>query len=318
MKRPIALKIAIAYFLAGFLWILFSDLFLSLFINDIELLTKLQTYKGWFYIVLTTFFLYFLLQNEFAKKNRIAAELEKAKIKAEESDRLKTAFLSNMSHEIRTPLNGILGFSNLISKEDLSRESKELYSELITLNGHLLLKLINDIIEISKIQENQIEVNMKKFDLNLLISQLYEQYQLINPKIKQNIVVLHQHKAMPGKPYYIVSDPERVQQIMINLIDNAVKFLPSGEIIFGYNIRNGEPELFVEDNGIGIPEKEQEKLFTRFNQSHSSVGHDGFGLGLAISKGLVEILGGQINVDSELGKGNRFYFNIPQKNQVAV
>jgi hypothetical protein len=186
------------------------------------------------------------------------------------------------------------------------------------MNGHLLLKLINDIIEISKIQENQIEVNMKKFDLNVLISQLYEQYLLINPKIKQNIVVLHQHKAIPDKPYHIVSDPERVQQIMINLIDNAIKFLPSGEIIIGYNIRSGEPELFVEDNGIGIPKKEQEKLFNRFNQSDSTVGHDGFGLGLAISKGLVEILGGQINVDSEPGKGSKFYFNIPQKNQMVI
>ena len=315
MKRYVAFKIALAYFVLGFLWILFSDRLLTLFTNDVKLLTELQTYKGWFYIALTAILLYLLIHNEFKKKNKIAEELRKSKLKAEESDRLKTAFLSNMSHEIRTPLNGILGFSNmLIEGHYESEKERTLFMDQINKNSENLMKIINDIIDISKIQENQIEIKQKLFDLNELLNQLYDHYLLINNYIKEKKLNLRLEQAMKDGPYLIHSDPDRLQQIITNLINNAVKFTPSGEIVFGYEIQSNGPIIFVRDSGEGIPEKAKEKLFNRFNQSDATVRNDGFGLGLAISKGLVEALGGQIDVETIPGQGSRFYFNIPQKN----
>lgn len=317
-NRYIAFKIAVAYFILGFLWILFSDHLVTLMTSEPELLTEIQTYKGWFYIAITAVLLYWLIRNELKKKNKINEELEQAKRKAEESDRLKTAFLSNMSHEIRTPLNGILGFSSMLSDGNYRNEKeRKLFMDQINNNSENLMKIINDIIDISKIQENQVDINPKKFDLNELMDQLYNQYLLTNDKIKEKKVSLKMVK--PENPACtIFSDPHRVQQVTINLLNNAIKYTPSGEITLGYIEHPEGVEIFVQDNGVGISEEGIKKLFERFSQSDPTMKSDGFGLGLAISKGLVEALGGQIHVKSKPGKGSRFSFKLPETLQITL
>ena len=312
MKRYIALKIATVYLIAGFFWILFSDRILIFFTKDINLLTQLQNYKGWFFIVITTILLYCFLQNEFSKRNKIAKELEKAKSKAEESDRLKTAFLSNMSHEIRTPLNGILGFSNLISKEELPREDKRLYAELISVNGHLLLKLINDIIDISKIQENMLSLNLKEFDFHQLLRNIMRTYSLPGSALLKKDLNLRLVNDIYSGPLMLWSDPDRLHQVLTNLVDNAIKYSDHGSIVIGYELKGKEIQIYVEDNGIGIEKEKQAMIFERFKQTSEQKYQDsGFGLGLSISLGITEALHGTIRVDSEPGKGSRFTVVLP-------
>ena len=150
MTNKVAIKIALIYFTLGFLWILFSDRFILKLAGTSDAITIIQTYKGWFYVSITAVLLYFLIHSEIKKKNKIEQELIKAKTKAEESDHLKSAFLSNMSHEIRTPLNGILGFSELLVDDSFNTEDKKIFAKNLTQNSIDLLKLINDILDISK------------------------------------------------------------------------------------------------------------------------------------------------------------------------
>ena len=155
MKNRIAIKITMLYLALGFLWILFSDQFIYLTVKSADSITILQTYKGWFFVVITSVLLFYLIRKEIHKKEEVEKRLKQAKSKAEEADLLKSAFISNMSHEIRTPLNGILGFCELILDDSFTTEEKKVFVKNLTKNGSDLLKLINDIMDISKIQENQ-------------------------------------------------------------------------------------------------------------------------------------------------------------------
>lgn len=238
-------------------------------------------------------------------------ELRAARDKAEESDLLKTRFLANMSHEIRTPMNAILGFSHLLEDDNLQPSEKKEYVSLIHRRGHDLLNIINDILDISKIEANQIKIYNEPCDVNLMIEELITIHSL-NTKSK-NIELKIGSKIETIPP--ITIDVQRLQQILNNLIGNSVKFTKYGYIEVGYKlIDNSYLRFYVKDTGVGIAKEKQEMIFERFRQSednHLTRIYDGAGLGLTICKGLLELMGGKIWVESEIGIGSTFYFTIP-------
>ncbi len=241
------------------------------------------------------------------------SNLTKAKEKAEESDRLKTSFLANMSHEIRTPLNGIIGFGGLLKKDYLSKEKRERYLDIIDANGQQLLELIDDILDISLIESNQLKTSIKEFNINKVMDETYEFFKLFKKNIKKDNIELNVTKYFPEKSFIIESDPDRIKQVLNNLIDNAFKFTEEGKVSFGYQLANSYLEFFVEDNGPGINEAQKESLFKRFTQGEETLKrkHGGAGLGLSISKGIIELLGGKIWHDDSYAEGARFCFTLP-------
>jgi len=237
-----------------------------------------------------------------------------AKEKAEESDRLKTAFLANMSHEIRTPMNAIIGFSDLLSENDLTPEDKIDFISKIKNSGQSLMALINDIIDIAKIESGQLKVSESVCDLTQMLKDLsgtFEELKNVSGKkgIRINLILPEEGK---GK-LMIMTDPLRLQQILTNLLSNALKFTEFGSIEFGYTNQKDTLSFYVKDSGIGILRSKQKLLFQRFSQLDPSTTrkYGGTGLGLAISKNLVDLLGGTIGMESSPGKGSSFYFTIP-------
>ncbi len=314
MKNRIALKIALIYFTIGFLWIVFSDRFILSIEGSGNAITILQTYKGWFFVSVTAILLFVLVRNEIKKKNVIESDLLKAKIKAEESDTLKSAFLSNLSHEIRTPLNGILGFCELLTDNEFSAEEKKVFAENLTKNGNDLLKLMNDIMDISRIQENQLNISPKKFNLNNLLRVIYFEFEQSDVNILRRNVDFKLIMGMGNEEIEIESDPVRLTHVFKNLLNNAFNFTREGFIQFGYTRKNGGIELFVEDSGSGIDEMAKTQIFKPFFKGkNQAIGNKGFGLGLAISKGLVKLLGSDLKYTSATGKGTRFYFTLDKQ-----
>lgn len=240
------------------------------------------------------------------------AELEKAIQIAEESNRLKSAFLANMSHEIRTPMNSILGFTELLSTDNLENEKKKKFIQIIQKNANSLLCIISDILDISKIETNQLNIVKQKCNLNELFETIEENYNSLKEKYEDH--ELDFRIQIPEANYNINTDPIRLLQIFNNLIENALKFTNKGKIEIGYQIKDKSVVFFVSDTGIGISEAEQQIIFDRFRQAEidtNSRKYSGTGLGLAICKSLVELLGGSIRIQSKLNKGTTFYFTHP-------
>jgi len=239
-------------------------------------------------------------------------ELIQAKEMAQESDRLKTAFLANMSHEIRTPMNAIMGFSKLL-EEDLPKEEQKEYIDIIRLKGNELMNIIEDVIDISKISCGQLTPVNSWFNFNYLIEELAKFYE--NEKIikeKDNIII-KTNTNLSNENSVMYSDYIRLKQVFTNLIGNALKFTEAGNIEFGYEYLDNQISFYVSDTGKGIASDKIGIIFERFRQEEENYTRKfgGTGLGLTISKGLVELMGGEINVDSEEGKGSRFSFSFP-------
>jgi len=232
--------------------------------------------------------------------------------KAEASNHLKTAFMHNISHEIRTPLNGILGFSRLIAQEDASNDEKLEFYSLLKTSSNRLLNTITNYMDISLITSGSMDMKKKPFNLQELLQRLFEQIQPICIK-KQ----LGFHAILPEKAETIIlhSDQELLEKVLSQLLDNAVKFTVKGDISFGYVIKHDFLEFFVRDTGIGINPEFLPLMFQSFTQEEvmCSRGYDGSGLGLSITQGLVELLGGTIHVESKKGSGSAFIFTIPHK-----
>ena len=245
-------------------------------------------------------------------------ELQKAKEKAEESDHLKSAFLANMSHEIRTPMNAIIGFSNLLNNKEFNRKKrKELISYIIR-GSNTLLHLINDIIDISKIEAGQLNINKKEFFINELFDDLFSVYKE-KMKLYKNIELKIIKNDINQN---LNTDKLRIQQVLINLIDNSLKFTEKGfvEVVYKIDKVSNEVIFHVKDSGIGITEEQQKNIFNRFIklEKNDEKLYRGAGLGLSISKHIVELLGGKIWVESELNKGSVFYFTIPFKKNLKI
>jgi PAS domain S-box-containing protein len=252
------------------------------------------------------------------KLKLINDELKKAKEKAEKADRLKTAFLANMSHEIRTPMNAILGFATLLRDRKLSENKQVEFVNLINVNSRQLLHIISDIIDISKIESDQITIFNKSFNINKVFRTLKLNFEN-NIKAIKKAVNLEVITSLPDDDALIYTDKVKLEQIMSNLLSNAVKFTERGKIECGYTIENNEIVFFVSDTGIGITAEEQAVIFDRFRQVSSSYNklYGGTGLGLSISLGLAQKLGGSISVRSEIDKGSVFYLRLPYKTGIT-
>jgi hypothetical protein len=246
-------------------------------------------------------------------------ELKKAKKKAEESDRLKSTFLANMSHEIRTPMNGIMGFASMLQKKHYEPAERKKYLKIIHDSSSHLLQIINDIVDVSKIEANQLTLKPTTFRLNDVLQQLYETYKAEMQQNKKNHIALNLDVDLSLKQSWITADVNRLKQILYNLLGNAVKFTDKGSIRFGYQQKNPDNLLFyVSDTGIGITDDKKDQIFSRFAQAGEPVHteYGGTGLGLTITKNLVEMMGGKIWVESQPGQGTTFYFTLPVKDRV--
>ncbi len=257
----------------------------------------------------------YMLQNKeligsLERINKINNELEDAKMKAEESDRLKTSFLANMSHEIRTPMNGIMGFSELLRNPDISSHDTQRFVDVIQQSGERMLNIINDLIDISKIEAGQMELRPEKTNVNHLLDDLYTFFKPDTSSKKLEFILNTKSSA---KGTIISTDKTKLTQILSNLIKNAIKYTNEGKISYGYSIKDSILEFYVKDTGIGIEHELQDKVFERFRQADLSATrpYDGTGLGLSISKSFVEMLGGKIWLESAPETGSTFYFSLP-------
>jgi PAS domain S-box-containing protein len=243
-------------------------------------------------------------------KKQMIEDLKNAKEKAEESDRLKTAFLQNISHEIRTPLNGILGFSELLIQDWTTPEDRVEYNDAIQHSGKRLMEIVSNILDISIIEAGQVVLAPEKFNVNNFIIELYNFYQ--GQASRRNLNMRYEF-GLPNAFADITADTTRLYQVMNNLLNNALKFTNSGEIVFGYKVDKESLVFFVKDTGIGISDEHLSRIFDRFYQveQSSTRNYEGAGLGLAISEGLVLAMGGKIWMESEKDKGTTFYFTMP-------
>jgi hypothetical protein len=247
---------------------------------------------------------------DISDRKKIEADLISAKNKAEENDKLKTAFLHNISHEIRTPLNAIVGFSSLLDDLNLSRAQQKSFIEIINKSSDHLLEIINDIIETSNIEAGVVKVNEYDLYLNDLIEKLYIQFNLY---AERKNIQLERSFGIRDERFIIRTDKTKLFQILSNLISNSIKFTDSGTIKFGYIVEENNLHFYVSDTGKGIPENEFQKIFDRFYQVEHTLNrlYEGTGLGLSICKAYVELLGGQIWLSSKVGEGTTFNFSIP-------
>lgn len=251
--------------------------------------------------------------NLFEENNNQKQALIKAKIKAEEGDLLKASFLANLSHEIRTPMNAINGFTELILNTDIDKKERIEYLHVIQNNGKNLVSIIDDLIEMSKIDSNQVSPNFSEINLESCIVELYKTIKITIPK-KKSIKFKLIKSSVPAE-HNIITDEIKLKQVIINLLTNAIKYTDEGFVKFKYEIdeQQGLIHFTIQDSGSGIEEDHQQHVFDRFKrvENDKSIQVGGLGLGLSISKAYIEILGGTISFESKMGEGSTFYFSIP-------
>ncbi len=261
------------------------------------------------------------VKQDISRRKRLENELIYARDKAEEADHLKTAFLANMSHEIRTPMNAIMGFSNLLLDESMTVAEREEYIDLINSNSINLLKLIDDIFDIARIESGELKISNSDFNFNDILYEIHANFNKFTIKKGGHKIKLEIIPPLVPHHGLIKSDPLRLKQVLSNLVSNAIKYTDKGSVKIGYNIipatalTNNNPSLqfYVKDTGIGIPQSKMPIIFDRFRQADDSHSREygGTGLGLAISKNIAQLLGGTIHAVSSVGKGSVFYLTIP-------
>jgi PAS domain S-box-containing protein len=254
----------------------------------------------------------YTLMEDVSERVKMTQELIYAKQKAEESDRLKSAFLANVSHEIRTPMNGILGFSQLLKDTNLSQMEQREFISIIEKSGIRMLNIINDIVDISKIESGQMKVTIVEFNIN---EQLRFVYNFFKFEVEQKGMSIQYNLGLPDKDANIATDKEKFYAIMVNLVKNSIKYSEKGTITIRYVVKEDTLEFAVSDEGIGIAEDKLNSIFDRFVQAEMELSrpYEGAGLGLSITKAYVEMLGGKIWVKSKLNEGSTFYFTLPFK-----
>ncbi len=248
--------------------------------------------------------------HDITERKMVEAELIRSKLKAEEGDKLKTAFLHNISHEIRTPMNAIVGFSALLGEPDIDKQSRESYIEVIMQSSNHLLSIITDIVDISNIEANLIKTVRNEININMMLKSLVNQ--CIPEAAKKNIELVYE-AGLTDKDAAIITDNTKLTQVLTNLLNNAIKFTEKGNVKIWYTLSDGFLEFRIADTGIGIASEHFDKIFDRFYQVQNSVSrlYEGTGLGLSISKAYVEHMGGKIWLTSEPGRGTTFYVSIP-------
>ncbi len=309
---PSDLKISLIYVVVGLIWIKYSDRALHMLVTSNEQFYRLEVYKGWFFVLVTGFLLYLLIRKELMRRNKILKELRDSKIKAEESDKLKTAFLSNLSHYLRTPMNSILGFVDLLQNRNIDHVKQEKFLSIINEQSNHLLLFINNIIEISKLQGKQTTVNVREFHLNDLLTKLQIRYQTeIEYLNKKHLLQLNLVNTFPET--ILKNDPSKVEYIFTNLLNNAIKFTTKGSIDFGYKPAEGGNVFFVKDTGCGIDPEKHQLITQTFMHADPELNQEniGTGLGLAITNGLVKLLNGHLWVEKSDATGTEFRFSIP-------
>ncbi|TRZ75926.1 MAG: PAS domain S-box protein [Bacteroidetes bacterium] len=258
------------------------------------------------------------IYRDITDRKRIEKNLIAAKEKAEESDRLKSAFLSNMSHEIRTPMNAIIGFSTLLSDPSVTDEERQEFIRIIKERGNDLMRIMDDIIDIAKIEAGQVKIEIGECQINTLLSSLYATMNEVRKKNLKTNIDLISKPFSPDKDFTIMTDGNRLRQVLTNLIENAFKFTENGFVEYGYTFRTDEKqgpfiEFYVKDSGIGIPKDKHHVIFERFRQADDSNTrkYGGTGLGLTICKNLMSLLNGDIRLESEEGHGTTFFITLP-------
>jgi len=257
---------------------------------------------------------------DITEKREIERKLIESKEKAEESDRLKSAFLANMSHEIRTPMNGILGFADLLKDPELSGEQQKQYIKIIEKSGARMLNIINNIVDLSKIEAGLMKVEIRETNINEQIEYIYT---FFKPEVEAKGINFKYINTLPFNKVTLKTDSEKLYAILTNLVKNAIKYTHKGKIEFGYNLVENQSistlVFYVKDTGIGIPLDRQNAIFERFIQADitDKMARQGAGLGLSISKAYIEMLGGGIWVESEEGIGSTFYFSLPYNAELA-
>jgi signal transduction histidine kinase len=307
IKLSFELRITLTYLLFGVCWIILTDILLEIFVNDLTRHSLFQSIKGIVFVVFSALIIYVLSRHYARHQQYIKKHLKDSKIKAEESDRLKSAFLANMSHEIRTPMNGILGFVKLLEESNLSEEQHAIYLSFVKQSSERLLETINDIIEISKIESNQAIYQPYVFDLNDSINYLFG---FFTPGTEEKGLNFRLKNKLAGESIFLETDKNKLESVLTNFIRNAVKFTHEGEIEFGCYKEKDDIVFYVKDSGIGIPQNRHRAIFERFIQADLTITkpYEGSGLGLAIAKAHAGLLGGEIHLDSEEGKGSTFWF----------
>ena len=255
----------------------------------------------------------YVVYRNITEQKKFEQYLYDAKNKAEESDRLKSSFLMNMSHEIRTPLNAIIGFSTILKTKEVDAETQKQYLSTLMNSGNNLVEIIDNIVDLSKIQSSNLTINKRKVNLNTILDELLIDFQDIKRQKNIDNIEINLQKEIINKDLFILSDEKRIKQVFNNLLDNALKFTKTGVVEFGYTIKANKLNCYVKDTGIGIQEKDLSFIFDRFRQvdESSTRNYGGTGIGLALCKNLVDLLGGEISVESEVDKGTSFYFTLP-------
>lgn len=248
------------------------------------------------------------------ERKKIREELIKAKEKAEESDRLKSAFLENISHEIRTPLNAILGFSNILLEPDLIEEERKHYINILQNSVDQLIAIVENTITLSQLETNQLKLNYMDFSLNKLLSSLFKEYNDKKDILEKTQIVLFL-KIPDSVDLKVKTDYTRLDQIFSILLDNAFKFTEKGTIEFGYKLEDNKVSFFIKDTGIGIAEDKQNIIFKKFAHADKKIQQSfgGLGIGLAIATGILKLLGGDISINSQVNVGTEVIFSIPLK-----
>ena len=252
----------------------------------------------------------FGILSDINERKQALDHLGKAKEKAEESDRLKSAFLHNLSHEIRTPLNAIVGFSAILCDSEEGPDQRQEYADIIIRNTDHLLEIVENVVEISNIEANTVKLRKAAINLNSVLRKVYERFRVM---AREKCISLSFQTALNDIESDIFTDGFKLSQILSYLVDNAIKFTTDGKTEFGYLVKENKIEFYVSDTGTGIPPEHYERIFNAFYQADSSNTRrfEGTGLGLSISKAYVELLGGEIWFTSQPGEGSVFYFTLP-------
>ena len=251
-----------------------------------------------------------VITKDIVEQKKAEKDILTAMHRAEQSERLKSAFLANISHEIRTPMNSIIGFAELLGNDDLPDERRKWYSRIIAENAEMLLVIVNNVLDVSRLETGQLKIVQHETDLNKVISDIYDLFTL---QARDKGIELNIKNLLPKEKATIYTDESKLKQILINLTGNAIKFTHEGEVSISCCVENGFVSFDIADTGIGIPPEAQKTIFERFRQVDDSTTrkYGGAGLGLTISLGLAELLGGSLNLESEPGKGSVFHIRIP-------